>query len=58
MQIHISRNGQQYGPNPEEQARQMLVNDHAMREGDAQWVSLGQLFGGGGDNAGKLQSRG
>ena len=55
MQIHISRNGQQYGPYPEEQARQMLaagqllVNDHAMREGDAQWVSLGQLFGGGGD---------
>ena len=28
---------------------QLLVNDHAMREGDAQWVSLGQLFGGGGD---------
>ena len=30
-------------------AGQLLVNDHAMREGDAQWVSLGQLFGGGGD---------
>jgi len=51
MQIHISRKGQQYGPYPEEQARQMLAagqlspNDHAMREGDARWVPLGELFG-------------
>lgn len=40
MQIHISRDGQQYGPYPEEQARQMvaagqlLVNHYAMGEGD------------------------
>ena len=51
MQIHISRKGQQYGPYPEEQARQMLAagqlstNDHAMREDDAQWVPLGELLG-------------
>ena len=53
MQIHISRAGQQYGPYPEEQARQMLaagqllVNDYAMREGDTQWVPLEQLLGAG-----------
>ena len=40
MQIHISCDGQQYGPYPEEQARQMvaagqlLVNHYAMGEGD------------------------
>lgn len=45
MQIHVSREGQQYGPYPEEQARQMLasgqllVNDFAMREGDARAVA-------------------
>ena len=55
MQIHISRGGRQYGPYPEEQARQMvaarqlLVNDYAMREGDKQRVPLGQLFDAGGD---------
>ena len=51
MQIHISRDGQKHGPYPEEKTRQMLAagqlstNDHAMREGDAQWVPLGELLG-------------
>jgi len=57
MQIHISRNGQKQGPYPEEKTRQMLAagqlstNDHAMREGDAQWVPLGELLGARGEKS-------
>ena len=57
MQIHIRRNGQKHGPYSEEQTRQMLAagqlstNDHAMREGDAQWVPLGELVGARGEKS-------
>ena len=57
MQIHIRRNGQKHGPYSEEQTRQMLAagqlstNDHAMREGDAQWVPLGELLGARGEKS-------
>ena len=55
MMIHISRDGQQFGPYPIETARQMLAqgqlqpSDLAFQEGGQEWMPLGQLLGTQGD---------
>lgn len=51
MPIFISREGQQFGPYPEADARQMMASgqllpgDLAVREGEQNWVPLEQLLG-------------
>ena len=50
MQIHIHKDGKNYGPYPLEQARQYLKagnfsgNDHAYHDG-ANWIKLSQVPG-------------
>ncbi|MBL67738.1 MAG: hypothetical protein CMO74_04675 [Verrucomicrobiales bacterium] len=51
MQIHINRDGEQYGPYPREQVESMLAQgqllptDMAWHEGMAGWESLGEVMG-------------
>ena len=53
MMIHISRDGQQFGPYPIETARQMLAQgqlqpgDLAFQEGGQEWMPLGHFRGAG-----------
>lgn len=52
MNLHISRNGQTFGPYTIEQAKefldsgQLLPNDYALLEGSAEWKSLSEVLTG------------
>ena len=53
MMIHVSREGQQFGPYTQEDAQaylaegSLLATDLGWTEGSAEWVPLSQLVGGG-----------
>ena len=54
--IHVSRDGQQFGPYTQEDARayladgSLLATDLGWTEGSAEWVPLPQLVGGEGES--------
>ena len=55
MKIHVSRDGQQFGPYSPEDVQKylaegsLLASDLGWMEGEADWVPLPQLMGGSGD---------